>query len=66
MRSSNGSRLLWPQCFAVYERRRRPLKIGIYADILEVVQPAIDRAMISRDDVKTLSRSENIRATFSG
>lgn len=23
----------WPQCFSVYERRRRPLKIGIHLDI---------------------------------
>jgi sRNA-binding protein len=25
---------LWPQCFAVYEARRRPLKLGIRADIV--------------------------------
>jgi ProP effector len=24
----------WPACFSVYERRRRPLKIGIHHDIL--------------------------------
>jgi sRNA-binding protein len=43
---------LWPQCFAVYERRRRPLKIGIAADILDIVQPAIAKGLISADDVK--------------
>jgi ProP effector len=38
---------LWPQCFSVYERRRRPLKIGINADLLgygysrEAIGPAL-------------------------
>jgi len=26
---------LWPKCFAVYEKRRQPLKIGIHDDIVE-------------------------------
>lgn len=43
---------LWPQCFVVYERRRRPLKIGIHRDILEVVAPAIVAGRISEDDVR--------------
>ena len=25
---------VWPQVFAVYERRRVPLKVGIFADLL--------------------------------
>src|SRR5215472_16120843 len=24
----------WPKCFAIYEQRRRPLKIGIHNDLL--------------------------------
>jgi ProP effector len=25
---------LWPQCFAIYEMRRRPLKLGIHIDLI--------------------------------
>lgn len=35
----------WPACFAVYERRRRPLKIGIHHDVLA----ALDGAVTPRD-----------------
>src|SRR5262249_34916946 len=28
----------WPKCFAVYEQRRRPLKIGIDADIMAALE----------------------------
>jgi ProP effector len=31
---------MFPQCFAVYERRRRPLKVGIHLDILTVTDGA--------------------------
>jgi ProP effector len=29
---------LWPKCFAVYEKRRQPLKIGIRDDIVAQLQ----------------------------
>jgi sRNA-binding protein len=32
---------LFPRCFAVYEARRRPLKVGIYTDIIGAVGGAI-------------------------
>jgi ProP effector len=32
---------LWPNCFSVYEGRRRPLKIGIHKDILAAVNGAL-------------------------
>jgi ProP effector len=35
----------WPQCFQVYERRRRPLKSGIRRDI----EAALDGAVTRRD-----------------
>jgi sRNA-binding protein len=31
----------WPACFTVYERRRRPLKLGIHHDILAALDGAI-------------------------
>jgi sRNA-binding protein len=31
----------WPRCFAVFEQRRRPLKIGIHLDILPALAGAI-------------------------
>jgi ProP effector len=31
----------WPNCFFVYERRRRALKIGIYLDVLAAADGAI-------------------------
>jgi len=34
----------WPQCFAVYERRRRPLKTAIHLDVLAALDGAITPA----------------------
>jgi ProP effector len=31
----------WPRCFFIYERRRRPLKIGIHLDILATLDSAV-------------------------
>jgi ProP effector len=31
----------FPKCFAVYERRRRPLKVGIYGELLAALDGAI-------------------------
>jgi sRNA-binding protein len=31
----------FPQCFAIYEKRRRPLKIGIHLDIRDALDGAI-------------------------
>jgi sRNA-binding protein len=31
---------LWPQAFAIYEQRRRPLKLGIHNDVLAALNAA--------------------------
>jgi sRNA-binding protein len=31
----------WPACFAIYEQRRRPLKVGIHRDILAALDGAV-------------------------
>jgi ProP effector len=38
----------WPKCFSVYEKRRRPLKVGIHQDILAALAGAITPAELSR------------------
>ncbi len=38
----------WPACFSIYERRRKPLKIGIHRDILAVLDGAVTPAELSR------------------
>lgn len=38
----------WPACFVVYERRRRPLKLGIHHDILAALDGAITPQELSR------------------
>jgi sRNA-binding protein len=38
----------WPKCFAIYEKRRRPLKIGIHLDILAALDGAVTPAELSR------------------
>lgn len=37
----------WPKCFSVYEGRRRPIKVGIRADILDTVEqwPGLSAAL---------------------
>jgi ProP effector len=35
----------WPRCFAIYERRRKPLKVGIHLDIL----PALEGTLTLQD-----------------
>jgi sRNA-binding protein len=44
--------LLFPNCFAVYERKRRPLKIGIDKDLIEICRPAIAKGIITIADIK--------------
>jgi hypothetical protein len=39
---------LWPRCFQVFERRRRPLMIGIDGVLIEQMQPAIRARRIGR------------------
>ena len=43
---------MWPACFSVYERRRRPLKLGIHHDVLaalgDTVTPQALRQALSR------------------
>ena len=38
---------LWPHCFAVFEDRRRPLKVGIHHDILAAGKGAIAAAELA-------------------
>jgi len=35
----------WPRCFAVYQKQRKPLKLGVHRDILA----ALDGAVAPRD-----------------
>ena len=43
---------LWPRCFFVYERRRRPLQIGIDKVLIDQLQPAIKAGRISETDLR--------------
>jgi sRNA-binding protein len=38
----------WPACFSVYEKRRRPLKIGIHNDILATLDGAVTPGELTR------------------
>ena len=38
----------WPACFSVWERRRRPLKLGIHTNILAVLDGAVTPRELSR------------------
>jgi ProP effector len=38
----------FPRCFAVYEVRRRPIKIGIHSEILAALDGAITAAELGR------------------
>jgi len=35
----------WPHCFSIHERNRRPLKVGIFADILKDLEHFRDTSM---------------------
>jgi ProP effector len=37
----------WPKCFSVYERRRRPLKIGIHRDVIAALGDAVTAIELS-------------------
>lgn len=47
---------LWPQCFQVDERCRRPLMIGITELLLERMEPAIKAGRISENDIRCALR----------
>lgn len=38
----------WPSCFAIFEKHRRPLKIGIHNDILAALEGAVTEAELKR------------------
>jgi ProP effector len=38
----------FPRCFFHYERRRRPLKIGIYHDLIAALDGAVDAKLLSK------------------
>jgi sRNA-binding protein len=42
---------LWPKCFALCAPRRRPLKIGIDKDLIEICRPAIAKGIITIADI---------------
>jgi hypothetical protein len=42
---------LWPNCFCLDEEQRRPLKVGIGEQLLEVMEPAIRAGRISTHDI---------------
>jgi ProP effector len=37
----------WPKCFSVWERRRRPLKIGIHLEIIAALDGIVTPAQVS-------------------
>jgi sRNA-binding protein len=37
----------WPQCFSVYEKRRKPLKLGIHIEILAALGDAVTPSELS-------------------
>ena len=37
----------WPKCFSVFERRRRPLKVGLLEDLFALVGGSISRSALS-------------------
>jgi sRNA-binding protein len=48
---------LWPKCFALCAARRRPLKIGIDKDLIEICRSAIAKGIVTVADIKgTLRR----------
>lgn len=47
---------LFPRCFHVYERRRRPLMLGIDKVLIGQMEPAIKAGRISESDVKLALR----------
>jgi sRNA-binding protein len=47
---------LWPKCFAVYQRRRRPLMIGIDRVVIALMKPAIAARRISEVDIRRALR----------
>jgi len=38
----------WPHCFSIRERNRRPLKVGIFADILKELDGAVTRVELAK------------------
>ena len=38
----------WPECFSIWEKRRRPLKIGIHRDVLAALDGAVTPVELSR------------------
>ena len=43
---------LWPHCFSVFERNRRPLKLGIHIDLIEACASAIAAGAVSEIDLR--------------
>jgi ProP effector len=64
----------FPRCFAVYENRRRPLKLGIHNDILTVMDGAITpqelsqalRCYVSNDGYLRACRQGALRIDLNG
>ena len=43
---------LWPRTFAFYERKRKPLALGIHTALLVAVEPAIVAGTVTVKDIK--------------
>lgn len=46
----------FPRAIVLYERKRRPLKVGIRDDIITTCQPAIDKGFITVTDIRSALR----------
>jgi ProP effector len=56
----------WPNCFAVYEQRRRPLKIGIHDDLTAAAAGAVTSAEIALALRFYTSNLAYLRACYAG
>jgi sRNA-binding protein len=56
----------FPKCFAVYERRRRPLKIGIYGELLAALDGAVTKRELHAALGVYTSNPEYLRTLIAG
>jgi sRNA-binding protein len=38
----------WPHCFSIHERNRKPLKVGIFADVMEALDGAVTHGELAK------------------
>jgi len=56
----------FPRCFVQYERRRKPLKIGIHTDLLQVLDGAVAPLRLGRALQTYVSNPFYLRACVKG